>query len=202
MSKINRQDTDSDNPNLYPHKRGELAKQILLMVAAGLFIPAAFAFPKLPSVLLPLIKSFSKKLRTQNYAIAKSITYLKRRRLVSVVEKDGQQILMLSEYGKKRVLQFDLDKIIIKKPKKWDGWWRLVIFDIPEECKQGREALREKLKKLGFFQLQKSCFVYPYECKDEIDFITEIFDISSYINFIMAKSIEGEEQLKKYFGID
>ena len=148
-----------------------------------------------------MLKALSKKYKTQSRSIIRSITYLKRQRLISVIEKGNQQILTLSENGKKRMLQFNLDKISIKKSKKWDGLWRLVIFDIPEEIKRGREALRDKLKHLGFYQLQKSCFVYPYECRDEIDFITEIFQVSPYINFIIAKSIEGEPQLEKFFGI-
>src|SRR3989344_4593151 len=59
----------------------------------------------------------------------------------------------------------------IKKPARWDKLWRLVIFDIPEEERTGRMALAAKLKELGFYPLQKSVFIHPYECKDEIDFI-------------------------------
>ena len=184
------------------YKKGELAKRILLMIAGGLIIPAAVVVPNLTLVLRPIIKALCKKHGAQRQNIVKSITYLKRQRLVSVVEKNGQQILTLSENGRKKILQYDLDKITLKKPKKWDGYWRLVIFDIPENMKRGREAFREKLKHLGFYRLQKSCFLFPYECRDEIDFITEIFDVSPYINFIIAKEIEGQEKLEKFFGIN
>lgn len=188
--------------NLEPRTRGELAKQILFMIAGGVLIPASIVVPNLPLAIKPIIKLLSKKCGTRNRNIVNSINYLKRHRLVSVIQKDNHQILTLSENGKKRVLQYNLDKITIKEPKRWDGLWRLVIFDIPEKMKQGREALRNKLKHLGFYQLQKSCFVYPYQCKNEIDFITEIFQISPYINFIIAKNIEGNDQLKKFFGIN
>ena len=30
---------------------------------------------------------------------------------------------------------------------KWDGEWRIVIFDIPEKFKKAREALKVKIKK-------------------------------------------------------
>ena len=56
-----------------------------------------------------------------------------------------------------------------------DGEWRIVIFDIPEKFKKAREALRMKLKELGFLELQKSVFIFPYECEDEINFIVEVF---------------------------
>ena len=172
------------------------------MIAAGLAIPAALLMPNIPIALKPLVRALTKRcgLRKSEHFV-RSITYLKGRRLVSVAEKDGQQILTLSEDGKKRLLQFDLDKIAIKKPRKWDRYWRLVLFDIPEKEKIGREALRSKLKQLGFYQLQKSCFIYPFDCKSEIDFISEIFEVSPYVNFILAKELEGASQLVKYFNL-
>jgi DNA-binding transcriptional regulator PaaX len=184
------------------YRKGELAKEILLMIAAGLAIPAVFLMPNIPIALEPLLQALKKRcgLRKREHFV-RSITYLKRRRLVSITEKDGQQILTLSEGGKKRLLQFDLDKVAVKKPKKWDGYWRLILFDIPEKQKIGREALRRKLKQLGFYKLQKSCFIHPFDCKSEIDFISEIFEVSPYVNFILAKEIEGAAQLMKHFDL-
>jgi len=137
----------------------------------------------------------------RNEGFIKSISYLKRNRLVSMTENDGQQVLILTEDGKKRMLQFNFAKMTIKKPRKWDGYWRIVIFDIPEKRKRGREALRGKLKQLGFYQLQKSCFIHPFDCKSEIDFISEIYEVSQYVNFIVAKEVEGAKQLKQLFNL-
>ena len=185
-----------------PHLRGELAKDILMTIAAGEIIPATFLMPVLPKALKPLVGIWSRKYSARRSAnFIKSLSYLQKNRLVSIAEKDGQQILTLSEDGKKRVLRFNLHQMAIKKPKKWDGYWRIVIFDIPEGRKQGREALRSKLKQLGFYRLQKSCFIYPYECKSEIDFISEMFEVSPYVNFIVAKEIEGAPLLQKSFGL-
>ena len=89
----------------------------------------------------------------------------------------------------------------VKKPAQWDKKWRIVIFDIPEKKKKAREALRKKLKELGFKELQKSVFVYPFECEDEIDFITEVFQIRPYVRFIKAVSITNEEQIRLKFNI-
>jgi DNA-binding transcriptional regulator PaaX len=184
------------------YRKGELGKEILLMIAAGLAIPAAFLMPNIPIALRPLLRALTRRCGVEKSAhFVRAISYLKGRRLVSIAEKDGQQILTLSESGKKRLLQFDLDKITIKNPRKWDGYWRLVLFDIPEKQKIGREALRSKLKQLGFYQLQKSCFIHPFDCKSAIDFISEIFEVSRYVNFILVKEIEGASQLVKYFGL-
>lgn len=37
-----------------------------------------------------------------------------------------------------------------------------------------REAFREALKRLGFQKVQKSVFVYPFECYQEIAFLKEL----------------------------
>jgi len=165
-------------------------------------IPAAFLMPNIPIALRPLLRALTKKCGVKkSERFVRSIIYLKRSRLLSIAEKDGQQVLTLSEEGERRVLQFDLDKVMIKRPRKWDGYWRLVLFDIPEKYKLGREALRSKLKQLGFFQLQKSCFIHPFDCRSEIIFISEIFEVSPYVNYVLVKELEGSNQLLKHFNL-
>jgi CRISPR-associated endonuclease Cas2 len=94
-----------------------------------------------------------------------------------------------------------LGNIQIKKPSRWDNLWRLVAFDIPEDMKKGRTALSTKLKELGFYPMQKSVYIHPYECKDEIDFIAEIFKLTSYIRFLRVKDVDIELDLKNRFRI-
>ena len=184
------------------YRRGELAKEILLMIAAGVVIPAAFLMPNVPIALRPLLRALTKKSHlSKSTSLIRSITYLKRKHLVSAAQKGDQHILTLSENGRKKVLQFNVDRMAIRKPRRWDGYWRIVLFDIPEKRRLGREALRSKLKQLGFHQLQKSCFIHPFECKSEIDFVSELFEVSPYVNFVVAKEIEGQPLLQKVFGL-
>ncbi len=65
--------------------------------------------------------------------------------------------------------------------------------------KRSRDALREKLKELGFYELQKSVFVFPYKSEDEIDFIIEFFEMRQYVRTILAEKIDNELHLKKIF---
>ena len=116
-------------------------------------------------------------------------------------DKGGFVKIVLTKEGEKKALKFKLDEMEIKKPAKWDGEWRIVIFDIPERFKKAREALRMKLKELGFLELQKSVLVLPYECEDEIDFIVEVFLIRPFVRFIRVKSFTNEEQLKIKFNL-
>ena len=85
--------------------------------------------------------------------------------------------------------------------KKWDKKWRMVIFDIPETQKKARYALRAKLKELGFYPLQKSVWVHPFECRDEIDFIIEFFNVSSYVRLAEVNHFDGEKFIKEEFDL-
>lgn len=114
-------------------------------------------------------------------------------------KKNKKTFIELTPIGKEKVLKYYLKDFKIAKPDKWDKKWRIVIFDIPEDKKNSREILRERLKKIGFFQLQKSVFVYPYDCLEVIKSIKFIYCLGKYIQYIVAESIETEIDLVDYF---
>jgi DNA-binding transcriptional regulator PaaX len=114
---------------------------------------------------------------------------------------DGTITIILTDKGKQKALTYDFGKMEIKKPQKWDKKWRVVLFDIPENRKKIRDALRYHLKNLGFYEFQKSVFVHPYDCKDEIDYLIEFYDIRRFVRFIIADSLDNELHLKKHFNL-
>jgi DNA-binding transcriptional regulator PaaX len=132
--------------------------------------------------------------------LSQALYYLKKRKLIEIKEKGGKTIVLLTEKGKKRKFQYDLNNMEIPKPKNWDKKWQLLMFDIPENKKFVREALRNKLKDLGFLQFQKSVWIYPYSCENEIDFITEYFSIGPYLNLLTVKIID-DKPLREHFGL-
>jgi DNA-binding transcriptional regulator PaaX len=173
----------------------EITKDILLILgASGLVITLAL-FPGLAYVIDGVWKKRKYNERRFNYTLKR----LQDQKMITIGQKGDKTVIELTKKGKKRVLKYKLDEMKIKKPKKWDGLWRIVIFDIPEKKKIARDALRRKLKELDFVKIQKSVFVHPYPCRDEIDFIKEIFEVRPYVNLIIAKSIDGEARLKCHF---
>jgi len=77
------------------------------------------------------------------------------------------------------------------KPKKfkWDGVWRVVIFDIPEENKRVRYVLRETLKILGFRPLQKSVWISKRNFTKEIRKWVKELKLSQYILIFETKDL-------------
>lgn len=178
-------------------KKGETAKAILKILLFGGVAVAVVALPG-TAQMLSLFQGSNKNRKRRIYD---SLYKMKRQRLVKMYYKNGEEFIEITDKGKKRLLKYEFDEIKIKKPKKWDGLWRIVIFDIPEKRKKARNAINLKLKELGFYPIQKSTFVFPYECRNEIDFVAEHFFARKYINYIVAKEVDNNEKLKKVFKI-
>lgn len=167
-----------------------LTKAVIITLATGAVITLALAFPGLGYLYKAFKKEQWEEARRRG-TLKITIKRLEKQSLVSWSEQDGELTLNLTEEGKKKVLKYKIDDLKIRKPVKWDGWWRVIVFDIPEEQKIAREMFRNKLKDLEFYQLQKSVFVCPYECKDEIDFLSHAFEVAPYIHIIKAKEISN-----------
>lgn len=179
------------------YKHGELAKEILKGLVAGGFIAACFVLPGLAQV----VTLFNPRGAKDRYRVLRTLKRLKKEKLVNIYERDGTEVVEITEQGKKRILEYDLDAMKIKVPRKWNGWWHVVTFDIPERHKKARDAVSRKVRELGLYAIQKSLFISPYPCKDEIDFIGEFFGVRKYIIYMRAKDPEGEEKLRLHFDV-
>jgi len=183
-------------------------KFLLAALALGPILVLAAAAPNIFSATKGLKKQFS-AIPTKKYSkkqMQTAVNNLKQRKLIKIIkEKDGKFKVKLTNKGQKRNKNFYLNNLKIKKPKKWDRRWRILIFDIPVRPKiydQARNALREKIKKLGFQQIQKSVWVYSYECEDELLFVAELFHVQKYIEIITAEKLLHEKELKKKFALN
>ena len=126
---------------------------------------------------------------------------LKREKLIE--KKKGYEnsiFISLTEKGMLRVINFRFRRLSNKK-EKWDGKWRMVAFDIPNACRKGRNALNYRLKMGGFYELQESIFLYPYDCKKEIDDFVKLFKLEKYVRFGLLDFIDNQDKVKFKFGI-
>ncbi len=178
---------------------GNLKKKVLLLLHAGL----ALGLTRSPKTHWWILKQIPKEWeRVNRQALERAINSLYTSHLVQEKNnKDGTTTLVLSENGKQRALRFDIDKLEIKKPPKWDGKWRIVMFDIPEKLKRLRDSLRLHFREIGLIELQKSVLVYPYPCSNEIEFILELYNARKHVRFVLAEKIDNELHLKKKFSL-
>mgnify|MGYP001558009959 CR=1 FL=1 len=167
-----------------------LTKALLGALAVGAVVGVALVFPTAGLLYKEFKKEEWEKARRRG-ALRSTIKRLEKQEIVSWQEIDGETRLVLTEDGKKKTVKFAMDTLQIKKSDTWDGLWRLVIFDVPEDKRLARGIFRKKLRELEFTQLQRSVFVSRYECKDEIDFLRHILEISPFVHYVVAKDISG-----------
>ena len=181
------------------YSKGELAKEILKGLAIGGLIVASFALPNLPQI----FSLFGVKTSRERYKMNRILQNLEKQKLIDIYEKGDDIVMEITEKGKKRILKYKFDEIVIVRSKKWDGYWRMIIFDIPERYKKGRDALTRKFKEMEIYPLQKSVFICPFECKDEIDFVGEFFNIRRFVHYFVVKETDEKDEdfLRGYYNL-
>lgn len=111
----------------------------------------------------------------------------------------GKDRLELTARGRAEASRIKTGFIEIPKPRTWDGRWRMVIFDIREERRGLRIRVRYLLKRLGFFRLQDSVWVHPYDCEEIVTLLKHDFKIGRELLYIIADAVEYDLPLRKHF---
>ncbi len=173
-------------------KNGELSKEIIKGIALGGTIATMFVLPGTAIAYKwfdDLHKYNKRKLRDN----------LKRLLDHGYIREDEIDKYCITPKGILKLNEYKIQDLIIQKPKNWDGKWRILTFDIPEEKKSARIALNKKLKDLSFLTLQKSVFIYPYPCEKEFKQIGEFFGVKKNIIFMEVDKISNDVSIKNKF---
>lgn len=176
------------------YNRGEIARVILKSLLVGGAVILVLSSPYAAQIITNYFKGDRKK-------FIRSVNNLKRSKYVNSYYKNGQEVIEITEKGRKKSLRYDFEQMKIEKSKHWDGVWRVITYDIPERRKRGRDQFVVKLKELGFFPYQKSIFIFPFDCKEQIDFMKEHLFLGESIHYIEATHIDDEDNLKKEFSL-
>lgn len=180
--------------------KSAIVKDVFKWLAVGGAISIAATSPYFA---VNILKGFNNSKKYQKEKVYDAFYRLKKNGFINIQQKNHQIHISLTEEGKKKAGRFQIDSLEIKKSKKWDGMWRVVIFDIPQLKSLQRNAFRGKLIELGFKPLQKSIWVCPYPCEDEICLLRDFFSLSEKeIRLILAKNIEKDSYLQEIFKLN
>lgn len=182
-------------------KRKYYAKQILKYILLGGAVLIAASSPSFSWALLRRLsrgqrRTFDKK-KIQN-----SLWYLKKQGCIEM-KRDGHDMqIALTKKGKEKAGKYQIDDLEIARPKIWDGKWRVIIFDIPTSSNVVRNVFRRKLKEFGFYNLQKSIWVYPFPCKNEIGLLREFLGATKrQIQVLEVGTMEDDDFLRRAFNL-
>jgi len=180
-------------------RKGYIQQAILATAAlAGVVLIAAIA-PNTPVALakLPSIKRAQLRARYRT-----ALGRLAALGLITFEKRDGKAYARITDAGRKK-LKFELEKnkLDLSKKRRWNGRWRVVIFDVPERRRRTRDRLRIFMQELGFVRLQDSVWVFPYDCEDFITLLKAELKIGSAVLYMVVEKIENDKHLREHFGL-
>lgn len=180
------------------NKNIPIKKIILSTIAIAGVLSIAVVAPNA----LQVVGQFSNKNnRSRKYNTNYAIKNLLNKNLIILEIRNGKKFVRLTEKGKKELAKFELEDFEIKKPKKWDKKWRVVMFDIKETRKGTRVLLRNNLNRLGFVRLQNSVWVFPYECEELIIMLKSNLFIGKDVLYMTVEKLENDNWLRETFGL-
>lgn len=175
-------------------------KDLLRYVAGAGALGLILAFPPIITGVAAIVKLGSGKYKP--WGVRRQINRLERQNYITKrVFADGRVEIKLNKKGVKRSLTYDLYTMTIPKQKKWDGKWRMAIFDVPETRRQLRERFRKSVMRLGLYQLQKSVYISPYPCADQIEFLRQLFDMAIDVKYFTVEKLEDDMQIRYFFNL-
>ena len=132
--------------------------------------------------------------------LKRNLKRLHKQKLVEFINKDGEEVIKLTKKGRTRFLRFRLEELS-EKGHGWDGKWRLVIYDISKLKRSKQDGFRRMLKNMNFYPLQKSVYLSPFKCKEELEYLREYFNLGEEALYLEVSHLENENFYKGYFGI-
>ena len=130
-----------------------------------------------------------------SYALARSIKNLVESGYAEMRQSDNQKYLKITKKGKSKLNCIKLEGEEALVPGTWDGFWRIIILDIPEERKNEREALRYLLKKANFTCIKNTVWISPHPYEHLFTNIKKDLNLGTNLIIIVTDKLDPETNL-------
>lgn len=146
-----------------------------------------------PAVLIETLKEKDTKI---NYAVSRALKNLVEGKCAEIHASGRQDYVKITPQGKNKLNTLLLESEDALVPQTWDGFWRIILLDLPENRKSERESLRYLLKKAGFVCLKNSAWISPYPFEHLFTNIKKDLRLSTEMMIIVTQFLD--EETKKF----
>jgi DNA-binding transcriptional regulator PaaX len=138
------------------------------------------------------------------YAVTRSLKNLSEAGLVEEILTTQSSFLRLTPEGRQKLRSIKLSNPTSLVDTRWDGFWRMVILDIPESRKSERDSIRYILKKAGFVCMKNSVWITPYPFEHLFMNIKTDMNLHDEIMIVVTQHIDPvtEKTLRETFGME
>lgn len=177
------------------HKRMAIQTTVLRTLYMAGIVSVALLAPNMARI-LPDADGGKKNRQALYRRITLARNLLKQRKLIE--EVGGR--LSLTEGGRRHIEKILMREYKIPEPVRWDGKWRMLIFDIRESRRQVRFTLRQLLRGIGFVRLQDSVWVYPYPCDEFVALVrAHLASGVGELRSLVVEALESDRALRDHF---
>ncbi len=148
------------------------------------------------AISLPELTKNIKEGEEPGYAITRSIKGLKNSGLIEQMSSPQNEYARLTKEGKKKLHSLKLDSDTTLVNTTWDGFWRIILLDLPENRKSERESLRYLLKKAGFVCLKNSAWISPFPFEHLFTNIKKDLGLTTEMMILVTQLVD--EETKKF----
>lgn len=128
------------------------------------------------------------------------LTRLAREGYIVFEEKNGKRYARITAAGVRALaVRGNVLGQQVQKRRRWDKRWRVVIFDIPESRRKIRNTLRTMMQRFGFYRLQDSVWIYPYDCEDVIALVKAELRTGASVLYMIVEKLENDKHLRQEF---
>ena len=173
---------------------------IALLLAGGVITTMHFA-PWLLVAAMPLAKSWKDSPRNRR-RFSNTFSYMKKRGYIEIESRKGNVYIHLTPVGKRRARHGYARVLEMQslRPAMWDNKWRLIFFDIPTYDRIKRDAFRNLIRRLGATMIQKSVWVYPFDCSEQVSLLKNFFELGDdHVRLIVTDSIGDDRAFRSFF---
>lgn len=183
--------------NNHNNNKIDYRKIILMTIATVGVLSVAVLAPNALQILKPFLKN--KRKYNLKYYLNQKVKRLVDEGFIKINTENGKQSLSLTLKGERKLLYYQVTE---RKKQKWDNKWRVVIFDVWENTRNKRDVLRMEIKNFGFIQLQRSVWIYPYNCLQFIELLKTDLSFGKNIRYMVVEKLDHDENLRKHFNLN
>jgi len=143
-----------------------------------------------PAISLQSIKEHNDP--KKSYALARSVKNLIDAGYAEIHKSDNQSYVRITKKGKNKLDCIKLSGEDALISSTWDGFWRIVILDIPENRKPEREALRYLLKKANFTCIKNTVWISPFPYENLFTNIKKDLNLGTELMIIVTNKLDPE----------
>ncbi len=177
-------------------QRGEIFKILLALITVTGIVSVGAMAPGLLQIAAPFVRR-----RYSEPIIKRAVKRLDEKGWIVLKQTGDHWRIDLTARGRTELLAYELGQKRIHAPRRWDQKWRVLIFDIPEKRKPIREQVRNLLRSLGFYRLQDSVWVFPYECQEILALLRTKYGIRHEALYLRVEFLDQDQWLRKEFGL-